>query len=148
MKALVFTPTSLSLLMDFEISPEWFKDYYLPPESHGLKRIIVDDIAYIIDQDLDQDEIPIVVVNLSGNNPVFIDRLQAVNVIDRIDTVARSIFTDSVQVPVKWVKYHHESLASIYASPKNVGVSRLNYDTHPNREKSLFILSQIGRAHV
>lgn len=142
MKALAFSPSALFRLSQFEISREWFSDFLLPAGAEGFKRVKIDEIVYFLEPDLDQDNTPLVVVSLAGENPVFCGTHRDVYILERIITVARSIFTNSVRIPVAWREYHERSLLSIYVSNRQKGDgSRINFDSRPNGEDSLFVFA-------
>lgn len=145
MKALVFTPSSLFRFSQFSISEQWFSDYLLPTGASGLKRVVIDDIAYLIDEGLDDDSGPIVVVNLEGDDTVFSVDRENVPIFERIITVARATFTESVKIPAAWRQYHEHSLLSIAASPKiRNRNSRLHFDMRPNGVDALFAFTVTG----
>jgi len=147
MKALAFTPSALFKLSQFEISNDWFSQFLLPTGTNGIKRVSIDDIVYFIEPDLDRDDGRLVVINLTGDHPIFSNDLRNVYVLERIITVARSFFTNSVRIPVAWREYHEKSLLSIYASNRQKGDgTRINFDTRPNGEDSLFVFAMTKNA--
>ena len=72
MKALVFTPTALFSLSQCEINEAWFGQYALPKAVQGIKRVQYGEYVYFLEDALDRDDGPIIVINLSGDNPVFL----------------------------------------------------------------------------
>ena len=102
MKSVVFSPTALFRLSRFSIGENWFQDFPLPDPSDGLKRIVLDGIIYIIEERLEVDNGPIVVINVSHQEPVFFDGGKNVAVLERVITVGRSLYTDSVAVSSRW----------------------------------------------
>lgn len=139
MKALVFSVSSLFLLSRFSIPKEWFSSFDLPVLDAGLKRIVVDDIVYIIENVLESDEAPIVVINLSGPNAIFCEGRDNTLLLERIITVARSAFTTSVKIPPTWRPFRENSLLSINAATRIKGRgSRINFDFRPNSLGDLF----------
>lgn len=138
MKAVVFTVSSIFRLSNFSVTEEWFGLFGLPEESEGLKRVIVGDVVYIIENGLEDDVVPIVVLNVSNDDPVFVEGRSNANVLDRIIVVARSVYTNSVVIPTGWRQHHEGSLLSIQAQAKGNWRSRLHFNTHPNGGRDLF----------
>jgi hypothetical protein len=142
MKALVLTPGALFKLSQCEISDEWFSTYLLPESLTGIKRVQKNDKVYFLEDSLDRDDGPIVVLNLKGDNPVFSRGKFNIYVLERIITVARSHFTNSVKIPVAWRPYHDKSLLSIYAANKTKEThARINFDMNPAGGSSLFVFA-------
>jgi len=142
MKALVLTPSSLFKLSQFSISNEWFADYHLPLDTAGLKRVVVDNIAFLIEINIDTDEGSIVVIDLQGDHPVFSAAEDNVAVLERIITVARSVFTTSVAIPTGWRAHREGHLLSIAATPGENWRARLHFDQYPNHAKDLLVFGR------
>ncbi|CUI98292.1 hypothetical protein [Achromobacter xylosoxidans] len=141
-KALVFTPGALFRLSQCEISSEWFAAFSQPFGMAGLKRVEINKKIYFIEDTLDKDDGPLVVIDLAGSNPVFSMEKYNTYVLDRIITVARAHFTNSVKIPVAWRAYHDKSLLSIYIANRASGLgARINFDMNPNGESSLFVFA-------
>jgi len=142
MKALVFTPGALFKLSQCIIEDEWFSKYQLPVLLTDIKRVQKSDKVYFIEESLNQDDGPLIVINLAGNNSVFSRGKFNIYVFERIITVARSHFTNSVKIPVAWRPYHDKSLLSIYAASKfKESSARINFDMNPAGEASLFVFA-------
>lgn len=141
MKALVFTYTSLYRFSTFEISNGWFDKYEIPASETILKRVDVDSFIYIIEKDLEGDELPIVVINIDEENPVFYS-LNAYNssILERIITVARSVESTDVKIPYSWSVYHHNNCLSVNAISQQKEVNkRIYFEKHPNKTRDLFV---------
>ncbi|WP_445989508.1 UvrD-helicase domain-containing protein [Chromobacterium haemolyticum] len=146
-KALVFTPSALFRLSHFEISDDWFKDFQVPLNFVEIKRIEIDNFIYFIEPSLENDDTPLVVINLTGEHPVFQNRRSNTHTLERIITVARSLFTSSVKIPVTWREYHDRSLLSIYAQNRQTGDgARINFNTRPNGDGSLYAFATTQEA--
>ena len=89
MQALVLTPTALFRLSNYSITPEWFSEFGLPRDAIGLKRVVIDDIIFILETALESDAVPIVVINIDREHGIFSDRGTLANVFERVITVAR-----------------------------------------------------------
>ncbi|MGO3744866.1 MAG: UvrD-helicase domain-containing protein [Alcaligenes aquatilis] len=141
-KALVFTPSALFRLSNFEISNNWFGSYQVPVSCVEIKRIEIDGLIYFIEPSLERDDVPLIVINISGINPVFQAGRSNIYALERIITVARSFFTNSVKIPVAWREYHDKSLLSIYAKNRQKGDGeRINFDLRPNGDESLYVFA-------
>lgn len=142
MKAIVLTPRTLFRLSQFAIGPEWFEHFGLPKTEIAIKRVIVDDIGYLIDADLDSEDQPIIVINLSGSNGVFAEGRLRSSILERIITVGRSIYTDSVSIPTSWRKHTEDCLFSIQAASRALSWrARLHFDMRPEGRDDLFAFS-------
>lgn len=149
MKAVVFTPTSLFRLSSFSIDEDWFKTFGVPEETEGLKRVVIDDILYLLETTLDDDQKPIIIINQTGDHAIFeLDSL-SLKAFQRVDTVARRVYTTSVTIPTTWRPHYEGSLWSIYAAPENRGGSgnrgcgvRLHFETRPEGRKDLFVFAR------
>lgn len=142
MKALVLTARALFRLSQFAIGAEWFGKFGLPKDEVSLKRAIVGDIAYLIEADLDTDEIPIIVINLDGSDSVFGNESLRSAILERIITVGRAIFTDSVSIPTGWRKHQEGSVFSIQASSRDRNWrARLHFEMRPSGRDDLYAFS-------
>jgi len=143
MKALVLTPETLFRLSQFSIAPEWFDCFGLPAGDTSIKRVVVDDIVYLLEPGLEADDGAIVVISLDGDDGLFADALSRAQTLERIITTGRWIYTDSVNIPPAWRKYHEDSLFSIQAAPRNFGWRpRIHFDKHPRGSSDLFAFSR------
>ena len=82
MKALAFTPSSLFQMSRFCISDDWFNKYLMPEGASNIKRVIINDVCYILELSLETDSVPLVIFNLWGNNAVFTGSQYDVNVFE------------------------------------------------------------------
>ncbi|GAP23393.1 uvrD/REP helicase N-terminal domain protein [Gluconobacter frateurii NBRC 101659] len=141
MKALVLTKKVLFKLSQFAISEEWFENFWAPDKNLNIKRVVVEDIIYLLDSDIDDDNCDIVVINLEKNSP-FVHKSFCSSIIDRIVTVGRSVYTDSVNIPVSWRKHTEGSVFSIQAMPRGINWKRrLHFDMRPRGNKDLYVFS-------
>lgn len=143
MKALVITPKALFRLSQFSISTEWFDEFGLPEHDASLKRVVVNGIVYLLESDLETDENPVVVINLAKDG-VLTDKESRSATLERIITVGRSIYTDSVSIPPGWRVHREGTLFSIQATSRNHGWrARVHFDSRPIGNKDLFVFSRI-----
>lgn len=143
MKALVLTPGALFRLSQFSIEPNWFDSFGVPAGDHSLKRVVVQDMVYLIEPDLESDEGPIVVISLEGRDSVLGDPSTRGATLERIITTGRWIYTDSVNIPPAWRKHHQDSLFSIQAGPRAYDWRpRVHFDKNPRGSQDLFAFSR------
>lgn len=143
MKALVLTPKTLFRLSQFAVSDEWFTHFGIPAGEASIKRIVVDDVVYLIEPELDSDEEPVVVVNLLTGS-IFSDKRSRSATLERIITTGRFVFTDSVTIPPGWRKHHEGSVFSIQAAPRSVDWRpRLHFETRPAGNKDLYVFARL-----
>lgn len=141
MKALVMSPRALFRLSQFSIGPQWFETFGLPETEKTMKRVVVDDVVYLLDVDLQTDDAPVIVINLTGADRVFTRETQSA-VLERIITVARATFTDSVQIPTGWRIHRENCIFSIMAiSRSRDWKARLHFDSRPKGSGDLFAFS-------
>ncbi len=142
MTALVLTRESLSRLNRFGITDEWFDAFDLPPGNHGLKKVTVDDNIYIIEDDLNDDESPLVVVQLQGLTKVFDrDRHNAL-VLDRIILASSAHFYSTVQIPTSWRAYSEGDIVSFYAGNMHKNKhARLHAQKNPNGSSDIYFFA-------
>lgn len=141
MKALVLSPRALLRLTQFSIEPEWFKTFGLPETETSIKRVVVDDVVYLLDVELATDDAPVIVINLSGADRVFVPETQSA-VLERIITVARATYTDSVRIPTGWRVHRENCIFSIMAVSRGRDwKARLHFDTRPRGREDLFAFS-------
>lgn len=143
MKAVVFTPTSLFRLSGFSITEPWFEAFGLPEDAAGLKRVIVNDVVYLLEKSLDDEDAPIIVVNQTGDHAVFAANTLSINAFERMSTVARRIYTTSVAIPTTWRPHYEGTLWSVYAAFRDRGAgARLHFETRPAGRKDLFVFAR------
>lgn len=142
MKALVFSPQALYKMTNYSVAEEWFDAFMLPPSELFLKRIAIDDIVYILDKALDDDQASVVVFNLSSDDAVFRNGLANQSILDRAVTVVKSILTTSVVIPPGWKPHREDHLLSIYAANRTIGKGeRLHLDCSRGLTKSIYFLA-------
>lgn len=143
MKAIVFSPSALFRMSQFSISGEWFEHFGLPDHTGPLKRVKIGEIVYIIEKNLENDDGPFVVINLSTDGRVFENNGSRLNTLERIITVAHSTFSTTVLIPTSWRQHHEGSLLSIQASPRDQNWrSRLHFEMRPKGSSDLFAFSR------
>ncbi|BBB70174.1 hypothetical protein UNDYM_5921 (plasmid) [Undibacterium sp. YM2] len=147
LKAIVFTPYSISQLTRFDISSDWFSEYFLPPNAVGLKRVAFDNIVYIIESSLEDDSGPLVAINLETEYSVFSPNKDNGLILERIRTVSDAQFSRSVKIPPPWRPYTEQSTLSVCAETRFQGLkSRINFHLRPNGRNDLFAFAYTDRA--
>lgn len=144
MQALVLTPTALFRFSRYSIGPEWFDHLGLPDYEAGLKRVVIGGNVYVLETALETDSGPIVVINLDPTQGIFSDQTSRTSTLDRVITVARSIYTDSINIPTGWRRHQEGYLTSIQAPRQgNNWRARLHFETYPRgEERDLFAFSR------
>ena len=146
MKSLVFTKESVGRLQRFGISDDWFKKFELPAGNHGLKRATVKDATYIIEDDLNSEETDLVVIALSGTNPIFGDGRPNDYTLNRIIAASASHFHSTAQISTKWRPYSEKDILSFYAGTVRKGKgARLHAQKNPNDTHDLFFFARTDR---
>jgi len=108
----------------------------------GTKRVVINDKVFFLEDTLDRDDVAIVVIKIEDKNSVFSLGRHNVYALERIITVARSHFTNSVKIPVAWRPYHDKSLLSIYTTNRSrESHARVNFDMNPDDVSSLFVFA-------
>lgn len=142
MKSIVFTRESISRLHRFGIDDRWFDEFLLPGGNHGLKRSVVNDTVYIIEEDLNFDDVPLVVINLSGEGAVFSNDRPSAMVLDRIIASSAAHFEATSQIPSTWKPYAEDDVLSFYAGNKERGKgARVHCKKNPNGSGDLFVFA-------
>jgi len=140
MNTLALTPEALFRLSQFSISAEWFSSFLMPRDSAGLKRVEVGSVTYILPKSLDSDSCDLVVIDSQN---VF-DGVSDTSTLDRIATVCRSIYSESVIVPTTWRPHREGSLISITPAPGPSWRERLHFDKRPNGRDDLLVFQRTG----
>lgn len=147
MKAVVFTKDSLARLNHFGISDEWFSEFGLPSGAPIMKRVVIDEIVFLIEKHIEDENVPLVVVNCSGAERVFDDGLPNDATLDRIITVAGSNYSSSMSIPTTWCPFREGSILSVYAANKEKGRgARIHFERGPEGSNDLFVLSRTSEA--
>lgn len=115
MNSLVITQTLLARFYQYSITDEWFDKFDLPDDDHGLKRVYVGGNVYLLEQNVESDETPVVVINNSGENAIFNSTNNKTQILDRIILVAEAINSSAVTIPIQWRPFHQGQIISIYA---------------------------------
>ena len=146
MKALVLTQESVTRLNRFGISDEWFAHFDLPSGNHNLKKATIRDIIYIIEDELDDDTGPLVVIQLGDDNGIFSPSRNNALILDRIILTSTAHFFRTVQIPTNWRPYSERDLLSFYAGNVHTGRgARLHAQKNPSGTADLFFFAWTDR---
>ncbi|UGX94253.1 hypothetical protein G6321_00053425 [Bradyrhizobium barranii subsp. barranii] len=141
-EAVVFDVPALLKLSFCEIEEQWFCDFTLPPVD-GIMRGEIGATLYLLREASVSDGGPLVVINLSSDEAVLRTDSLSKYIFERIGTIARSIYTTNVTIPLNWHVHREGSLASVYAASKSIGGGvRINFDAHPAGTEDLFVFSR------
>lgn len=137
LRALVVDCDAVSALDAALIDEEWFKDFAVPKNSDGLRRIVVGDVVYILSNRADVDS-KILVVNI-GDGGVLAANGKNGKRFERILRVALRRFDRNVNLPVQWQVYHEGSRLSVYAeSHGRRENTRIYFDQAAGERKDLY----------
>lgn len=136
-EALVVDQTVVGMLDAALVEDDWFKDFNLPDQHGGLKRVRRGDIVYLLPEEPTQDP-GLLVVDLGSMKLRSGDKNLRYR-FERIIRVALRHFSREVSIPVKWQPFHQGSLISIYGDTlaKSSGV-RLYFDRSPTGSENIF----------
>ena len=143
MRAVVFTPTSLFRFGAFSIDRTWFEEFDLPRGVDGLKRVVIDQMVYLLETTLEDDDGEVIVINQEGEFSIFEASAASVTAFDRLSTVARRVYTTDVAIPITWRPHYEGAVWSIYAASRaRGGGSRILFDTKPDGRQDLFVFAR------
>ena len=146
MKALALTRESITRLHRFGITDEWFESFNLPNGNHGLKKATIHDIVYIIEDDLNDDLGPLVIVQLAGDNAIFAPERNNALILDRIILVSTAHYFRTVQIPTNWKAYSEKDILSFYAGNFHTGRgARLHAQKGPSSSNDLYFFAWTDR---
>ena len=146
MRALALTRESITRLNRFGITDAWFTHFNLPNGNHGLKKATIQDIVYIIEDDLQDDSGPLVFIQLAGDNGIFSPDRNNALILDRIILVSTAHFFRTVQIPTNWKAYSEKNILSFYAGNVHTGRgSRLHAKKKPDGSEDLFFFAWTDR---
>lgn len=145
MHNLAITPHALFKLSNYEISNLWFKRFEFPAEEVSIRRAVIGDTVYLFERTLEDENHPLIIINNSLGDPVFSAADKDTRNLERIITVARAQYTDSVSVPPSWKAHYEGDLFSISVKTISNWRGRLHFlVAHPefnNEIKDLFVFS-------
>lgn len=128
-KAIVIDQYSVNELDSATIEREWFKEYYIP-EGKKIKRVVINDILYIIGKDSDETA-GLLIVNIQEGG-VFFGASDFEMRFERILRVALRHFNRNISVPGAWQPFHFDSCLSIFAEhSKKQRDFRIYFDQSP-----------------
>lgn len=113
------------------IDNDWFRDFALPADAKKLKRIVVDDIIYLLSEKADEN-CGLLIINLNEMQILRPDRRPRYP-FERIVRVGLHHFRPEVAIPIHWQTFHSGSLLSIYA--ENItkkSEERIFFEQEPN----------------
>lgn len=142
---LAITPHALFRLSNYEISKLWFEKFELPNEEATIRRVVIDDTVYIFERQLEDERNSLIVINNSRAHPIFSGADKDARNLERIITVARAQFTDSVSIPPSWRPHYEGDVFSISVKAISNWRGRLHFlISHPLSSKDikdLFVFS-------
>lgn len=146
MKALALTRHSITRLTRFGITDEWFTHFNLPSGDHDLKRVVIDELVYLIENDLEDDTEPLVIIGLEGNHGIFGQGRNNALILDRIILVSSAHFYRTVKIPTTWKAYSEKDVLSFYAGNVHTGRgARLHVQRNTGDSGDLFFFAWTDR---
>lgn len=113
-EAIVIEQSALSILDSAIIEAEWFNDFEVPPQSAGLRRVILNNIIYIYTPDADESSGLLVINTQEGG--IFSSELSPGQIFERVVRVALKQFDRGISIPIQWSPFNDGALFSIYAT--------------------------------
>jgi hypothetical protein len=142
-KALVVDSSTIEALDAALIDEEWFDEFLIPANSEGLRRVVLDDVVYILSNSADTDS-GLLVVNI-GRDGVFAGPGRKRPRFERILRVALRHFDRNVSLPVQWQAYHEGSRLSVYAESLNKQMqTRIYFDQAAGEHNDLYAYGVTG----
>lgn len=138
--ALVVDKDAIGVLDAALIDEEWFDDFTMPKNSEGLRRVVLDDVVYILFNSATA-ESRLLVVNI-GRDGIFSIPGRKRPRFERILRVATHHFDRNVNLPVQWQAYHEGSRISVYAEPfSKQAQTRIYFDQAAGERNDLYAYS-------
>lgn len=142
---LAITPQTLFRLSNYEINKLWFEKFELPKDETSIRRVVIDQTVYLFDRQIEDENGPLIVINNTLGDPIFTGADKDARNLERIITVARAQYTDSVSIPQAWKLHYEAELFSISVKAGNNWKARLHFwIAHPSKNKevkNLFVFS-------
>lgn len=111
--ALAIDEYALDALDAALIDNDWFRDFSLPTDEKKLRRVVIDDIIYLLSDKADEN-CGLLIINLIDTQILRPDRRPRYP-FERIVRVGLHHFRPEVAIPIHWQTFHSGSLLSIYA---------------------------------
>ncbi|MEE4731458.1 UvrD-helicase domain-containing protein [Pseudomonas alliivorans] len=135
---LAITPQTLYRLSNYEINKHWFEQFELPIDEVSIRRVVIDDTVYLFERHVEDEQSPLIVINNTTGNRIFSAADKDSRNLERIITVARAQYTDSVSIPQTWKPHYEDDLFSISVKAGSNWKARLHFlICHPTKNKEL-----------
>ncbi len=134
--ALVINQKAISILDRAFVEDAWLKEFEVPQNTDGLRRVKLKDIVYLLSEDADLDDGYLVI-----NTGVFIPATglaKPCTTFERVIRVALRHFDRGIAIPIQWQPYHVGSLLSVYAQPSRDARQRVYFDQSPDGTGNLY----------
>ena len=128
-KTLTMDAEAINTLDSAFIEDSWFKDFNVPDNSTGLRRVVLNNHIFILSEKADLDS-PLSIINIHDT----LERSNAPRkLFERITRVSLRLFFRNITIPLSWQPFHHGSLISIYTeSAAKHDRSRICIEQAPN----------------
>jgi hypothetical protein len=138
--ALVVDEGAIAILDSALIEPNWFGAFALPENSAGLRRVVVDNIVYLLSTKADVDN-GLLVVN-TGELGIFHGTATPHARFERVLRVALRKFDRNISLPVQWQPYHEGSRLSVYGDPTSRrSLARICFEQSAGNGRDLYAYS-------
>ncbi|MDM5151553.1 UvrD-helicase domain-containing protein [Aeromonas salmonicida] len=120
------------------IDDNWFENFDIPPNTEGIRRVVINDSIYLLSQQADLDSILLVV--RVGEKGVFRTNAKPRSVFEKILRIGLRNIDRSVSIPVQWSPYNENSFLSVYA--ESIGFRnrrcRICFDRSPRGSNNIY----------
>lgn len=134
--ALVIHQKAISILDRAFVEDAWLKQFEVPQNTDGLRRVKSKDIVYLLSEDADLDDSYLVINTALFVPPAGLARPRTA--FERVIRVALRHFDRGIAIPIQWQPYHVGSLLSVYAQPSRDARQRVYFDQSPDGSGNLY----------
>jgi len=139
---LAITPQALFKLSNYEINNHWFQRFDLPEDQTTIRRVAIGDTVYLFEKTIEDEASPLIIINNVSGDVVFSGCDKDSRNLERIITVARAQYTDSVSIPQSWKAHFEGDIFSISVKSNQNWRGRLHFLSIPLKtSKDLFVFS-------
>lgn len=138
MHNLAITPQVLFKLSNYEINEQWFQNFDLPKDQTHIRRVIVNNTVYLFERHIEDENTPLIIINNSLEEAIFSGSEKDARNLERIITIARSIYTDSVSIPQSWKPHYEGDIFSISVKTNSNWRGRMHFlNVHLKTSKTI-----------
>lgn len=134
--AVVIDQKAISILDRAFVEDAWLREFEVPQNTDGLRRVKSKDIVYLLSEDAYLDDGYLVI-----NTAMFAAAAglaKPCTAFERVIRVALRHFDRGIAIPIQWQPYHVGSLLSVYAQPARDARQRVYFDQSPDDTGNLY----------